>query len=111
MAEHEPITYKLPGAVVELHRPSNNSSHYYAVVELDGRYPGEGHIAHNVGRRESLHWLEGEAQLTVNKTTHVLTGRKRVAMNDGDYYLLEGKGRAIVFVKDQPGGQTQIEEA
>ena len=109
MTEQESTTYKLPGAVVELHR-SSGSNHYYAFVALDGRYPEEGQIAHNVGRRETLHWLEGEAHLILNGTTQFLTGRKRVAMNDGDSYILEGKGRAIVFVKDQPGGQTQINE-
>ena len=109
MTEHESTTYKLPGAEVELHRSSGNN-HYYAFVELDGRYPEEGQIAHNVGRRETLHWIEGEAQLTVNGAPHTLNGRKRVSMNDGDSYVLQGKGKAIVFVKDQQGGQTQIDK-
>ncbi len=110
MAEHEPLIYRLPGALVELHRHSG-SNHYYARVNLDGRYPGDNKIAHNIGRKESLHWLEGRAQLTVNNVTHILDTRTRVTMSDGDYYSLEGAGRAIVFVKDQPGGKTLIEEA
>lgn len=109
MYEYEPKIYQLPGALVEVHQPSEDK-HYYAKVELDGNYPGKGKIAHNKGRKESLHWLEGRAELKVNNVTYVLEAGSRIVMRDGDRYTLEGKGKAVVFVKDQPKGTTLIEE-
>lgn len=107
--EFQPKTYQLPGVTVEVHQPAGNS-HYFANLEVDGNYPGDGKIAHNVGRKESLHWLEGIGKLILNNETHTLDRRTRITMNDGDFYILEGQGRAIVFVKDKQGGTTVIED-
>ncbi|HVZ66965.1 MAG TPA: hypothetical protein VG917_01765 [Patescibacteria group bacterium] len=109
MAEYEHTTYDLPGAKVNLHKKPDNN-HYYAEVELDGNYPGVNLVAHNVYRKETLHWITGKAQLTINGKVRQLNERTKAVMNDGDLYTLTGKGQAIVFVKDQPGGKTLIEE-
>ena len=107
--EYQPQTYQLPGVTVEVHQPTGKF-HYFANLEVHGNYPGDGKIAHNVGRKESLHWLEGEGKLILNNRVHLLNKGLRIVMNDGDQYTLAGEGKAIVFVKDQLGGTTIIED-
>jgi hypothetical protein len=104
-------TYQLPGneSSAEVHKPFGNK-HYYALVRIDGRYPGANQIAHDIGRREHIHLLKGEVQVTVNTVAHLLQVGTTRMIEDGDYYQLTGKGKMVVFVEDKKGGATQIEE-
>lgn len=107
--EYQPAIYELPGAKVAVHKPFGDQ-HYWAFVELDGHYPGLNRVACDVGRREYIHLIEGIAKLTVNDVHHILQPRVSRLVNDGDRYSLEGKAKLMVFVEDQVGGATHIED-
>ena len=95
--------------MVEVHQPFGNN-HYYALVDLNGRYPELGKIAHDIGRREYMQLLEGRVELTINNVRQVLQPKLSRLVDDGDYYFIEGRGIVMVFVEDQEGGTTQVED-
>lgn len=107
--EFQPAIYDLPGATVAVHKPFGDQ-YYYALVELDGHYPGLNKVAHNIGRREYVHLVEGTANLTVNNIPYILQPIAGRLINDGDHYSLEGKAKLMVLVEDQVGGVTHIED-
>lgn len=109
--EQEARSYELPGgqSSAEVHKPFGNN-HYYALVDLNGHYPQADKIAHNVGRREYMHLLKGEVDLTINNEHHLLQPNSTKLVDDGDYYYIDGKGKIMVFVEDKDGGITEIKD-
>lgn len=107
--EYEPEIYDLPGTKVEVHQPFG-STYYYAIANIYDCYPEPGKIAHDIGRREYMHLLEGDVTLTLNNASYVLKQGLARLVDDGDYYFIEGKGKLMVFVEDQEKGTTQIED-
>ncbi len=93
---------------VEIHKVFGDE-YYFALVKMDGRYPEEGKIAHNLNRSEYMYVLEGHVNVTVNKKTFPLNKGEYCLVEDGDYYTIEGKAETLVFVKDGKGGTSQIE--
>jgi hypothetical protein len=110
MGRVEAEAYVLPGGgTVEVHKPFGNE-YYYAFVKLSGQYPQAGQIARDIGRREYVQLLEGKVTLTVNGEDNSLESGATQLIKDGDAYRLSGDGELMVFVEDQEGGTTQIED-
>lgn len=106
---HTPEVCNLPGALIDVHQPFGEQ-HYYALAYVDGRYPEQGKIAHDINRREYMELLDGDIRLTVNDVNHIMRLRSAILVDTGDYYFIEGKGRMMVFVEDQNDATTQIED-
>lgn len=98
------------GGVVTVYRPFGDT-HYVAVVESCGVYPALGSEARNRGRAEHIVVLEGSFAVRRNGQLHSLAAGDELALPDGVRYTIEGTGRALVMVHDQPGGETEILDA
>lgn len=100
--------YDLPGgSLVEVHKVFGDE-YYIAIVDMKGRYPEEGSIAKDKNREEYIVLIEGEMNITHNGELKTLKPSDHVLIQDGDTYLIEGEGKAIVFVKDSEGGTSEI---
>lgn len=95
------------GSLVEVHKVFGND-YYLAIVDIDGEYPETGKIAKNSGRQEYIIILEGSMKITVDGEEHSLVAGESILVPDGGTYGIIGKGRALVFVNDQPGSKTDI---
>lgn len=84
---------------------------YFAVVELEGAYPGDGNIAHNKGRNEFVLVIKGKIEVTKDGITKNITGGGTILLQDGCKYEISGKGKSLVFVDDgvNAKGQSLIE--
>lgn len=102
-------TYALSGGgTVRVCKPFS-TQHYSALVEQNGRYPEVGKIARNKGRREFSLVIEGTFTYTVNGTVQTLGANEQILVKDGDRYTIDGCGKVLVVVEDQPEGCTLIE--
>lgn len=95
------------GSLVEVHQIFGKE-YYIALLDSKGDYPGEGKIARDKGRVEYVVIISGEFTAIVNGKSHNLKGGDNLLINDGDSYEINGVGKALVFVHDQKGGQTEI---
>jgi mannose-6-phosphate isomerase-like protein (cupin superfamily) len=97
------------GGTVRVCKPFGDNC-YCAVVEQQGRYPEAGKIARNKGRREFSLILEGQFTYTIDGKRFELKTDGSILVDDGQTYGIQGKGKVLVMVQDQPGGTTQIED-
>ena len=95
------------GSSVTLLKPFG-STNYVALVDQRGRYPESGMIARNRNRRELLYVLEGEVSVECAGTIVSLRESAGFLIKEGDRYSIEGEGRVLVIVTDEPGGTTEI---
>jgi quercetin dioxygenase-like cupin family protein len=96
------------GDTVEVHQPFGKQV-YFAIADMEGNpYPEGGKIAKDNGRIEYMLMLEGEMNITINGETKTVKQGEFIQVNDGDTYSIVGKGRSLVFVKDEEGGKTEI---
>lgn len=102
--------YPLSGdGVVRVYQPFGKEK-YTALVEQNGRYPAAGKVARNSGRSEFSLVVEGCFEYSVDGTKLTLGVNDYVTVADGQRYSIEGSGRILVFVSDQTGGTTLIED-
>ena len=105
----QPQEYALSGGgTVTVYKPFGDES-YVAIVNNAGRYPEIGTIAHNIGREEFVIVLEGTLLVERNNQRMTLHQGETVSIPDDSRYTIEGTGRALVIVRDQIGGRTEIE--
>ncbi len=94
-------------SIVEVYKIFGDKQ-YFAVVEMNGRYPRSGKIAQDINREEFFYTLEGELNLVVNNKKQTLKKGKSFLVKNNDKYFVEGKGKMLVFVKDEVGGESKI---
>ncbi len=102
-------TYDLDGgSKVTVYKPFGNE-HYLAVVDINGRYPEAGKITQNIGRDEFIIVLRGQITATINEEVHLLEETQSILVRNGDRYFIEGIGQAVVSIRDEEGGRSEIE--
>lgn len=102
--------YALSGdGVVRVYQPFGKEK-YTALVEQRGRYPAQGKIARNKGRREFSVVVSGCFEYTVDGQKYSLEANDYITVGDGQRYSIEGDGKVIVFVADEENGSTLIED-
>lgn len=102
-------SYALDGECqVTVYKPFGDET-YFAIVDQNGRYPGEGRSARNVGRKEYSIVLDGEFQYQIDGVTQIVKQNESVAVGDGSRYSITGKGKLLVYIHDEPHGSTVIE--
>lgn len=110
MQEEHVKEYQLSGGgTVKVYKPFGDGV-YFAIVEMDGVYPEEGKVAQNIGREEYSVVLDGEFEYEIAGAKKMFKKGDAVLVGDGVKYKITGKGRDLVFVKDVPGGKTEILE-
>lgn len=95
------------GSSVTLLKPFGSTT-YAALVEQRGRYPELGMRARNRNRREFLYLLEGEVSVQCAGKSTPLGRTAGVLLNEDEPYSIEGQGRVLVVVTDQPGAATEL---
>lgn len=101
-------TYELDGgSSVKVFKPFGDGC-YSAIVDQKGRYPAPGKVARNSGRQEHTLLLSGSLTYTVDGVTRVLHANDTILVGDGQTYVINGAGQALVMVQDGPGGKTLI---
>ena len=98
-------TYKLDGGSKVTVYKVFGTRHYFAVVDMDGHYPGKGKISHNVGRNEFILVLSGELLVTKNGRKKTLKTGMTLLLENGCKYEILGKGKSLVFVDDGEAGK------
>lgn len=102
-------TYQLENdSLVEVHKVFGNR-YYLAIVTIDGRYPEDNKVAHDIKRSEYIYIIEGEILVSLNGIEYTMKQGESRLIKDGDYYWIKGKGKVLVFVHDKQGGVSNIE--
>lgn|GEM_PF-2995257 len=102
--------YALSGdGVVRVYQPFGKEK-YIALAEQCARYPEPGKIARNQGRSEFSLVLSGSFEYTIDGKKVTLKENDFITVAEGQRYSIEGKGKVLVFVTDDTGGATIIEE-
>ncbi|HLL60783.1 MAG TPA: hypothetical protein VK338_03630 [Candidatus Nitrosocosmicus sp.] len=94
--------------IVEVYKVFGNEQ-YFAIAEINGRYPQPGKIAHDINRQEYIYVLTGEILVSINGQQHSLKPEDTCLIKEDDKYYIQGTGKVLVFVKDGEDGTSKLE--